>query len=132
MAKTELKVFRYNPDTDAAPHYQTYSVEMKENLTVLFILKRIYAEQDSTLAFRENLCFKGGCTQCMMTIDGKVQKACSALVKPGDKVLVEPVFKYAVVRDLVTDFGTTATTKEGSFTMSKGVLIRKGKEEEEH
>jgi succinate dehydrogenase / fumarate reductase iron-sulfur subunit len=125
MANTTIKVFRYNPDTDVAPYYQTYNVQMQENLTVLFILKKIYAEQDVTLAFRENLCFKGGCMQCLMTINEKVKKACSSLVKPGETVLVEPVYKYAVVRDLVVDFGTTATTKDGVFTMSKGVLINK-------
>ena len=128
MANTTVKVFRYNPDTDVAPHYQTYNVEMQDNLTVLFILKKIYAEQDVTLAFRENLCFKGGCMQCMMTINEKVKKACAAIIKPGESIVVEPVYKYAVVRDLVVDFGTTATTKQGVFTMSKGVLIKKGKE----
>ena len=128
MANTTVKVFRYNPDTDVAPRYQTYNVEMQDNLTVLFILKKIYAEQDVTLAFRENLCFKGGCMQCMMTINEKVKKACAAMITPGESIVVEPVYKYAVVRDLVVDFGTTATTKQGVFTMSKGVLIKKGKE----
>lgn len=125
MAKTTIKVFRYNPDTDTAPYYQTYNLEMEENLTVLFIIKKIYEQQDATLAYRENLCFKGGCNQCLMTINGKVQKACCVLIEPGEDLLVEPVYMYAVVRDLVVDFGTTATTKHGVFSMSKGVLIKK-------
>jgi fumarate reductase iron-sulfur subunit len=133
MATTKVKAFRFNPDTDAAPYYQTYEVPMDENLTVLFILKKIYSEIDPTLAFRENLCYKGGCTQCLMTIDGAPAKACSTLIEPGSEVLVEPLFSAAVVRDLVTDFGTTVTTADGEFTLKRGVDVKKGKPvEEEH
>ena len=132
MATTKVKIFRFNPDTDAAPYYQTYEVPMEENLTVLFILKKIYSEIDQTIAFRENLCYKGGCLQCLMTINGSVAKACSSLIEPGSEVLVEPVFKYPVVRDLVTDFGTTVTTNDGVFTLGRGVAISKGQAAEEH
>ena len=126
MAITKVKMFRFNPDTDAAPYYQTYEVPMDENLTVLFILKKIYSDIDSTIAFRENLCYKGGCLQCLLTINGTVAKACSTLIEPGSEVLVEPVFKYSVVRDLVADFGTTVTTPDGTFTLSRGTAVTKG------
>jgi len=133
MATTKVKVFRFNPDTDAAPYYQTYEVPMDENLTVLFILKKIYEEIDQTLAFRENLCYKGGCLQCLVTINGTVGKACSTLITPGGDLLVEPVFKYPVVRDLVVDYGTTVTTADGVFTLGRGVSVAKGaSESEEH
>ena len=132
MATTKVKTFRFNPDTDAAPYYQTYDVPMDENLTVLFILKKIYSDIDETLAFRENLCYKGGCLQCLMSIDGKAAKACSTLVEPGAEVLVEPCAGYAVVRDLVVDFGTTVTTPDGVFTIERGVVVKKGAPAEEH
>jgi len=132
MAITKIKAFRFNPDVDAAPYYQTYEVPMDENLTVLFILKKIYSEIDQTLAFRENLCYKGGCTQCLMTINGSPAKACSVLIEPGSDVLVEPFLNAAVVRDLVADFGTTVTTKDGVFTLQKGVVVKKGEVEEGH
>ena len=128
MATTKVKVFRFNPDVDAAPYYQTYEVPMDENLTVLFILKKIYSELDQTLAFRENLCFKGSCTQCLMHINGAPAKACSTLVNPGDEVLVEPFQGAPVVRDLVVDFGTTVTTPDGIFTLKRGVVVKKEKE----
>ena len=133
MAITRVKVFRFNPDTDAAPYYQDYEVPMDENLTVLFILKKIYCDIDQTLAFRENLCYKGGCLQCLMTIDGKPAKACSTLIEPGAELLVEPVFNSPVVRDLVVDFGTTVTTADGVFTLGRGVVVKKGDPpEDEH
>jgi len=132
MAITKVKTFRYNPDVDAAPYYQTYEVPMDENLTVLYILKKIYTEIDQTLAFRENLCYKGGCLQCLMTINGSPAKACSTLIEPGAEILVEPYLKAAVVRDLVADFGTTVTTKDGVFTLERGVVVKKGAPEEEH
>ena len=125
MATTIAKVFRFNPDVDAAPYYQRYEVPMDETLTVLFVLKKIYSEIDQTLAFRENLCYKGGCTQCLMTINGSPAKACSSPIEPGAEILVEPVFKYPVIRDLVVDFGTTATTADGVFTLERGVVVRK-------
>jgi len=132
MAITKVKVFRFNPDVDAAPYYQTYDVPMDEDLTVLFILKKIYSDIDQTLAFRENLCYKGGCMQCLMDINGKSAKACSTPIKPGSEILVEPYHKAPVVRDLVVDFGTTVTTKDGVFTIGRGVVVTKGAEEEEH
>jgi succinate dehydrogenase/fumarate reductase-like Fe-S protein len=61
-----------------------------------------------------------------MTINGAVAKACSTLIRPGEEILVEPVFKYPVIRDLVTDFGTTVTTKDGVFTLGRGVSVAKG------
>ena len=132
MAITKVKVFRFNPDVDAAPYYQTYEVPMDENLTVLFILKQIYSDIDQTLAFRENLCYKGGCMQCLMNINGSAAKACSTLIEPGSEILVEPFFKAAVVRDLVVDFGTTVTTADGVFTLERGVVVKKGAMEEDH
>ena len=131
MATTKVKAFRFNPDTDAAPYYQVYEVPMDEPLTVLFILKKIYGEIDPTLAFRENLCYKGGCTQCLMTIDGTPAKACSTPVEPGAEVLVEPLFSSPVVRDLVVDFGTAVTTPDGAFTLGRGVVVKKGAAAEE-
>ena len=131
MATTIVKAFRFNPDVDAAPYYQTYEVPMDENLTVLFILKKIYSDIDQTLAFRENLCYKGGCTQCLVTINGKPAKACSTLITPGEEVLVEPVYSSPVVRDLVVDFGTTVTTADGVFTLGRGVVVKKGAPPEE-
>ena len=132
MAITKVKAFRFNPDVDAAPYYQDYDVPMDENLTVLYILKKIYSDIDQTLAFRENLCYKGGCLQCLMNINGKTAKACSTLIEPGSDVLVEPAAGHAVVRDLVVDFGTTVTTPDGVFTLERGVVVKKGALEEEH
>jgi succinate dehydrogenase / fumarate reductase iron-sulfur subunit len=125
MAITKVKVFRYNPDTDLMPHYQTYDVEMDESLTVLFILKEIYDKYDPTLAYRHNLCMKGVCTQCLVTVNGKVVKACSTLIQPGQSFTVEPVFANPVVRDLVTDMGTIKDTEDGTFVKKQGVLFRK-------
>jgi len=53
MAETiKVKVFRYDPDKDNAPHYETYEVPYVEGMVVLDVLNYIYENLDGTFAYR--------------------------------------------------------------------------------
>ncbi|MCJ7760763.1 2Fe-2S iron-sulfur cluster-binding protein, partial [Candidatus Bathyarchaeota archaeon] len=99
------KIFRYNPKTDLYPSYKTYEVPVEERLVILQVLKQIFEKQDRTLAFRYYSCARKLCNGCMMMINGQAKHACMTVVKPGDKITLEPFAGYPIIRDLVVDFG---------------------------
>jgi succinate dehydrogenase/fumarate reductase-like Fe-S protein len=124
-----LKVFRFNPDTDEAPSYIDYEVPWSEGLLVLTALKYVRDNIDETLAFRDFCCGCSWCMSCLMTVNGKGIRTCSWLLKPGEELLIEPLWGNPVIKDLVVDFGVSITTPHGTFTKKEGTLIRKAKEE---
>ena len=102
-----IKIQRYNPDTDDAPHYQEYSVEIDPNARLLDALMDIKRFQDGSLGFRKS-CAHGVCGSDAMRINGQDGLACKTLVKDvvdndGDTVVVEPLRHLPVQRDLIVD-----------------------------
>ncbi|MBL1377988.1 succinate dehydrogenase iron-sulfur subunit [Zobellella iuensis] len=102
-----ISVYRYNPETDSAPHMKDYSLEVPQGsdmmvLDALLLLK----EQDPSLAFRRS-CREGVCGSDGLNMNGKNGLACitplSDLMKVGNKVVIRPLPGLPVVRDLVVD-----------------------------
>ena len=99
-----LKVLRYNPQIDTAPHYQTYLVPVVgEKMNLLQALEFIYQEQDDTLAFRRYCCGLQYCNSCLMVINGKPSHACLSIITPGAEVEVAPLRGKRVLRDLIVE-----------------------------
>ena len=102
-----IKIQRYNPDTDDAPYYQEFTVEVKPTARLLDALMNIKRFQDGSLGFRKS-CAHGVCGSDAMRINGKEGLACKTLVKDvagndGDTVVVEPLRHLPVQRDLIVD-----------------------------
>jgi len=96
-----LKIFRYNPETDANGHYETYRLEADANDRVLDVLERIKGAQDGTLSFRRS-CAHGVCGSDAMRINGRNRLACKTLVREiGANITVEPLLGLKVVKDLI-------------------------------
>jgi len=94
-----VKVFRYNPETEKQPHYETYSVPYEKGMSAFNVLQYINANYDGGLAYYVS-CRIGVCMGCVIRINGKAQRACSYLVKDED-LLLEPLNKDKVVKDLL-------------------------------
>jgi succinate dehydrogenase/fumarate reductase-like Fe-S protein len=122
-----LKIFRFDPDIQSAPTYQTYPVPWREGLILLAAIKYVRDHLDETLAFRDYCCGCGWCTSCLMTVDGQGMRTCSRLLKPGESLVIEPMRGFPVIKDLVVDFGITMTTAEGVFKKMEGTVLRKEK-----
>src|SRR5512142_2735165 len=122
-----LKVFRYDPDVDRAPRYEQYRIPWREGLLLLGALKYVRDNFDQTLAFRDYCCGCSWCMSCLMTVDGKGTQTCSRPLKPGEKLLIEPMRGFPVIRDLAVDFGVTVTTPQGVFKKMEGTVLRKEK-----
>jgi len=102
-----LKVQRFNPDTDAVPFYQEYSVATDPNERLLDALMQVKRFQDGSLGFRKS-CAHGVCGSDAIRINGKDGLACKTLIKEvarqdGDVITVEPLKHLPVQRDLIVD-----------------------------
>jgi len=99
----QLRVRRYDPESDPAPHWEEYRVEAEPSDRVLDLLHQVKWYQDGTLTFRRS-CGHGVCGSDAMLINGRNRLACEYLVKDaGTRVTVEPVRGMRVVKDLLVD-----------------------------
>ena len=105
MADYIFKIFRFDPDADKAPRFDTFAVPgFKKGLTVLEGLFYIQEELDGSIAFRSS-CREGICGSCAMHINGKYRLACETQVTDlgAEKITVQPLGHLPVLRDLVVD-----------------------------
>jgi succinate dehydrogenase / fumarate reductase iron-sulfur subunit len=96
-----LRVYRYNPETDAKPRMQDYTVALEaRGKMVLDALLAIKAQDDS-LAFRRS-CREGVCGSDGLNINGVNALACvtplAGLKEPRE---IRPLPRLPVIRDLV-------------------------------
>ena len=98
----QLEVLRYNPETDTAPRYQTYSVPCLNEWVVLDALNYVKDHLDPTLSYRWS-CHMAVCGSCGMMVNGEPKLACKAFIHEyGDQIKVEPMANFPIERDLVT------------------------------
>lgn len=98
-----VRILRYNPETDAKPHYETYTVQAEPEDRVLDVLHYVKWYHDGTLAYRAS-CAHGICGSDAMRINGVNRLACKVLVRNiGTKITVEPLLGLRVIKDLVVD-----------------------------
>ena len=99
-----FRLRRFDPETDSGPHWDTYSLNVHEGMTVLEALHQIKAEQEPTLAWRSS-CRMGVCGSCGMFINELPMLACQTQVLHlnSDVVTVAPLPNYPNVKDLVPD-----------------------------
>jgi succinate dehydrogenase iron-sulfur subunit len=98
-------IYRFDPEADTEPRYQTYVVEAEPTDKVLDCLNRIRWEQDASLAFRAS-CAHGICGSDAMVINGNITLACQKLIRDfttGGNFVIEPLPLFKVIKDLVVD-----------------------------
>jgi len=100
----DFRIYRWNPDDDANPRVDTYSVDLTTcGPMVLDALIKIKNEIDPTLTFRRS-CREGICGSCAMNIDGTNTLACTkGIDEIKGPVAIYPLPHLEVVKDLVPD-----------------------------
>jgi len=99
-----VKIKRYDPERDAPPRWEQYTIDAHPMDRVLDVLQQIKWQQDETLGLRRS-CAHGVCGSDAMRINGHNALACKILVKnlTGDTITVEPILGLPVVKDLIVD-----------------------------
>jgi succinate dehydrogenase / fumarate reductase iron-sulfur subunit len=98
------KVFRFNPEKEKEPKFDTFMIPCDKSLSVLNLLSYIQHNLDQSLGYRNYFCTVGVCISCLLCINGKNLRGCTKTIPPGDSVTIEPAKGYKVIRDLVVDF----------------------------
>ena len=97
-----LEVFRYLPEQEDKPRFQSYTVPYREDWVVLDALNYIKDQLDGTLTYRWS-CRMGVCGSCGMMVNGEPKLTCAAFLKDyyPRPIRVEPLNNFPVLRDLV-------------------------------
>ena len=96
------------------PYWELHHIKYEPELNVISILQRIAAQATNSDGKRvapvawDCGCLEEVCGSCTMQINGKVRQSCSALVdrlleENEDELVLEPMSKFPVVRDLMVD-----------------------------
>jgi len=96
-----VKVFRFDPEKEKAPRFETYENIPYEGMRVTDVLNYVYQNIDSSLAFRYS-CRAGLCGVCVLKVNGKVCMACHKIAEK--EMTIEPPGQHPVIKDLVVDF----------------------------
>ncbi|MHB8283412.1 MAG: succinate dehydrogenase iron-sulfur subunit [Caulobacteraceae bacterium] len=100
-----FKVYRYDPEVDANPRWDTYDVAVDQcGPMVLDAILHIKNTMDPTLALRRS-CREGVCGSCSMNIGGRNTLACTHAWAdvPGNVITLSPLPHMPVIKDLVPD-----------------------------
>ena len=99
-----LKVFRFDPDTDREPRYDSFEIPAPKGLTVLDALFYILEKVDPSIAFRYS-CRGAICGSCAMYINGSYRLACATQVSAfkNKEIVINPLPHLQVIKDLVVD-----------------------------
>jgi succinate dehydrogenase / fumarate reductase iron-sulfur subunit len=101
--QVDLRILRFDPEHDAAPHWESYGVDAEPMDRVLNLLISVKADLDGTLTFRRS-CAHGICGSDAMLINGRNRLACKIRVDQlGRKITVAPLTGLPVMKDLVVD-----------------------------
>src|SRR5512136_1719741 len=106
MKELTVRVYRFDPDEDEKPHFETYTVNVNEGARVLHVLHAIHDELDPTLAYRHS-CSSGQCGSCAVRVNGEPVLAC--MEEARDNITIEPL-NLSVKKDLVVDLVPTLET----------------------
>ena len=102
MTVIQAKIFRYDPETDEPPKFETFRIEYTQRITVLDALKEIYQNQAPDLGFMYG-CRTNECGTCAVRVNKRAVLACKERVE-GD-IVVEPLVTpfSKIIRDLIID-----------------------------
>ena len=95
---------------DARPYWQEFEISYKPQHNVISALMEIQRQPvtregtPTTPVVWEASCLEEVCGSCTMLVNGRVRQACTSLVdKLEQPIVLEPMTKFPVVRDLVVD-----------------------------
>jgi len=104
MPDCRLKVFRCDASKKREPRFDTFTVPVREGMTVQQALIAIQENEAPSLAFRYS-CRGAVCGSCGVVINGKPDLACRVQVSrfDGEDIVIEPLPNLEIIKDLYVD-----------------------------
>jgi len=87
-----FEIFRYDPEKDKEPYYQSYKVEIRRSgMLMLEGLNQVKWEQDPTLSFRRS-CREGVCGSDGLNVNGVNMLSCMTKIEDlgTDHIVIQP------------------------------------------
>ena len=125
MSATATLIVRRG-EADGASSTTRYEVPYTHGQSVLDGLRYVRANLDPTLSVRHSCINANTCKECMITVDGKVEYACTARLEPRDMIL-EPLGNKAHLRDLVTEIAPPDERLDHAIRLRDGAPAKKAK-----
>ena len=100
MAEIEIQILRSGPENGQKRKFESYSITVNNNSTVLEGLLQVYEKYDPTFAFSYGCRFKN-CGLCAVNVNGKPRYACLTKIKDG--MQIAPLENLPIIKDLVFD-----------------------------
>jgi fumarate reductase iron-sulfur subunit len=104
--KIVLEIARYSPEQDEQPRFETFEVPFHKEWVILDALNYLKDKVDGSLSYRWS-CRMGICGSCGMMVNGEPRLSCATFLSlyatSGNRVRVEPLRYFPVVRDLITE-----------------------------
>jgi len=96
------------------PYWQLFEITYEREMNVISVLQKVAAKGQTVDGKKVSPvawdcgCLEEVCGSCTMVINGRVRQSCSALVdhllvENPDEIVLEPMAKFPVVRDLMVD-----------------------------
>ena len=108
-AKTiDVRLFRFDPDSDTSPRYSGHTISYDEHTTVLDLLETINYTAEPFSFLRDCRMFR--CGSCGVKVNGEAMLACHKRVTDiakSDELVIEPLSSFPHVKDLLVDFSTS-------------------------
>ncbi len=95
-----IKIFRYDPQLDDAPHYEEYSVDYHDGMRIGQAIENVNLKHRANIAWRLS-CREFLCGICTIMANGKPTLACKAPVE--NYMILEPLPYFPIIKDLVID-----------------------------
>ena len=95
-----IKVFRYDPQLDAEPHFEEHSVDYYEGMRIWQAIDNVNLKHGANIAWRLS-CREYSCGICTIMANEKPVLACKTAVENG--MVLEPLPYFPVVKDIVID-----------------------------
>src|SRR3954452_23914468 len=103
MPEYTLKLYRYNPESGDAAHWENYDVELPDHMSVLDGILQARAKQDGSIGIRCS-CQAAICGSGAAGPNGKTRRACNTNIalapqeaarRDGiNEIVVEPMANY--------------------------------------
>ena len=102
LTKT-IVITRFDPDKDEVRRADEYTIPVEEDWKILDAINYIKDEVDPTISHRWS-CRMAVCGSCGMMVNGEPILTCkTALSQYGERIVIEPLANFPVLRDLVVD-----------------------------